>query len=357
MIRRSEVKFVVFLCLLPFLLIAAAEGAGHAWMWWKYGVPGKSYGIYKPDPELGGILAENSYNTMREFNNLAFQRADDTQLERPAGRLRILTYGGSTTFSYNVLMAQTWPALLEKNLRAAGFENAEVLNAGDVVWSLGHAIVRARRELGSLKPDYVILYSGVNEWSNHDRLTKLSGIDLAAELRQGRHGLIDNHLMKANFLFRDSLLYKLFHHRVATPLLRRALADAPDAPDVHAAPFDPAIQENYERVLRDFAALVEGVGAQVVFVVQAMATDARTAEEAAQARQASAALRVSYEAQGLALELGATVLDAQTPMLRSGRPGDALFGPGSDVHFSVEGSRLLADYLAVNGPWKTGGGK
>ena len=252
MIKRTEIKFVVFLALLPFLLIAAAEGAAHGWVWFKYGVPGKSYGIYKADRELGGILAPDTYNTTREFNNLAFQRAEPTTVERPAEQLRIVAYGGSTTFSYNVPMNEAWPALLEKHLRAAGHRNAEVLNAGDVVWSLGHALVRARRELPALKPDFIIIYSGINEWSNHNRLKAYDGIDLAAELKKGRHGLIDNHLMKANFLFRNSLLYKAFHHKIVAFGQQARNADI----DIHKVDFDPAIQVNYNLVLRDFIALI-----------------------------------------------------------------------------------------------------
>ena len=118
----------------------------------------------------------------REFNNLAFQRAEETRIDRPAGQLRIIAYGGSPTFSCIVNMAQSWPALLEGRLRDAGFEGAELLDGGDVVWSQGHAIVRAHREIERPRSDYVILYSGINEWSNHNRLRTLSGIDLAAKL-------------------------------------------------------------------------------------------------------------------------------------------------------------------------------
>lgn len=347
MIRRNEIKFVVFLVLLPFILIALAEGAGRAYMSVKYGVPGKSYGIYQADSELGGILSPNSYNTLREFNNLAFQRADETRVVRPEGQLRAVAYGGSTTFSYNVTMAQAWPAVLERNLRAAGHKNAEILNAGDVVWSLGHAIVRARRELPALKPDYVIIYSGINEWSNDDRL-KLSGIDLAAELEKGRHGIVDNNLMKANFLFRNSLIYKFLHHKVLIPLGKMG-ANRDEAPRHQ---FDPAIQRNYDLVLRDFISLAKEVGARVVFVIQAEGIETKSAEDAATLRQKSPFLRTAYAAAEIAREMGAIVLDAQDAVRDAGPPAARLFGPGSTVHYSVEGSKVLADFLARKGPWR-----
>ncbi len=348
MIERREIKFVVFLCLLPILLLVAAELAGQVWIWFRHGVPGKTYGIYKGDSELGGILAPDTYNTAREFNNLAFQRADATLIDRPAGQLRIVAYGGSTTFSYNVTMAQSWPALLEKRLRDGGFAGAEVLNAGDVIWSLGHAIVRARRELERLKPDYVILYAGINEWSNHNRLKTLSGVDLAAELAQGRHGAIDNHLMKANFLFRNSLLYKLVHFRLLVPLSKPEDGEM----DVHAAPFDPAIQRNYDLVLGDFIRLIRKAGAKPVFVVQAIGRDFPSAAAADNFRRQSAAMRVSLAGAVVARAAGAVVLDAQDAVRAAGTPAPRLFGPGSDVHFSIEGSRILADYLLDKGQWK-----
>jgi hypothetical protein len=347
-IKRTEIKFVVFLCLLPIVLIVAAEAAGQAWMWFRHGVPGKTYGIYQGDPELGGILAPDTYNTAREFNNLAFQRAEETKIDRPAGQLRIVAYGGSTTFSYNVTMAQSWPALLENRLRDGGFKGAEVLNAGDVVWSLGHAIVRARREVERLKPDYVILYSGINEWSNHNRLKTLSGVDLAAELAAGRHGAIDNHLMKANVLFRSSLLYKFVHFRILVPLSK------PDDGhvDIHSAPFDPAIQRNYDLVLGDFIRLIRKAGATPVFVVQAIGRDFGSTAAADAFRRNSAAMRVSLAGADVARAAGALVLDAQDAVRAAGAPAARLFGPGSEVHFSVEGSKTLADFMFEKGPWK-----
>ena len=170
--------------------------------------------MYKSDPELGGVIAENFYNTSREFNNLGFQRRGDTGLAARKKALRIIAHGGSTTFSYNVPMDDTWPAQLERLLRTSGAVDTEVLNAGDVMWSLGHALTRAKRELPKLRPDYVIIYSGINEGANYWRLKLNDGIDLGRKLAASKRGIINNDLMKASFLFRNSVVFRLFHHRI-----------------------------------------------------------------------------------------------------------------------------------------------
>jgi lysophospholipase L1-like esterase len=145
---------------------------------------------------------------------LCFQRRGDTGLAARKKALRIIAHGGSTTFSYNVPMDDTWPAQLERLLRTSGAVDTEVLNAGDVMWSLGHALTRAKRELPKLRPDYVIIYSGINEGANYWRLKLNDGIDLGRKLAASKRGIINNDLMKASFLFRNSVVFKLFHHRV-----------------------------------------------------------------------------------------------------------------------------------------------
>jgi len=345
--RKREIWFVLFLCLLPFLLLGAAEIAGRAYIWWKHGVPGKTYGIYKADPELGGILAENSYNTMRAFNNRAFQRGPDTDPDGTDSRLRIVAYGGSTTFSYNLLMEDTWPLRLEALLRENGFDGAEVLNAGDVMWSLGHAYIRAQREIPELKPDYVILYAGINEAANYRRLRLNDGVDLAAALADGRHGLVNNDLMKANVLFRNSVVYKLFHHTITPAVL--SLLSAEEEPP--RAPVPPAVYENYRLVLRDFMDLITANGARCIFLVQAMATKKTEKEAADDERAASEILQNSFLASDFARRNKAIVLDAQDAVLAAGVPPKDLFS-STGVHYSKKGAEVLSRFVFENVDWQ-----
>ena len=54
-----------------FFLIPALsiELGGRLYLHLRYGVPGKSYGIYMPDDELGATHRPNSYNTGGALNN------------------------------------------------------------------------------------------------------------------------------------------------------------------------------------------------------------------------------------------------------------------------------------------------
>ena len=56
-------------------------------------------------------------------------------------------------------------------------------------------------------------------------------------------------------------------------------------------------------------------------------------------------MRVSLAGADAARAAGVVVLDTQGAVRSPGKPAPGLFGPGSEVHFSVEGSKILADFL------------
>jgi lysophospholipase L1-like esterase len=121
------------------------------------------YGLWQYDKELGAIHASNSYNSNSETNSLGFRNHEDVFEPKPPGALRIIAYGGSTTFCYNLDTEHAWPLRLQALLRAHHNPGDQVLNAGAVMWSISHEITRAERDLPRLHPDYVSIYSGFNE--------------------------------------------------------------------------------------------------------------------------------------------------------------------------------------------------
>jgi len=77
------------------------------------------------------------------------------------GRLRIVCLGGSTTFGHGVRPTEAWPAVLEAILRQKGIP-AEVINAGVPGYGSRQILLRYRREIAQLRPDYVLFYEGWN---------------------------------------------------------------------------------------------------------------------------------------------------------------------------------------------------
>ena len=92
------------LVLAPVAMVLVLELAAQLYMDVRYAMPGHSYGIYKSHPLLGGILRENAFNSSKVTNNLAFIRADDVAMAKSPGVTRVIAYGGSTTYCYNLAL-------------------------------------------------------------------------------------------------------------------------------------------------------------------------------------------------------------------------------------------------------------
>jgi hypothetical protein len=69
--------FVLVLASLPIAFVAAAELGGRVLFHFKYGKPGKTYGIYMADPDLGATHRPSSYNMNSVINNLGFRNVED----------------------------------------------------------------------------------------------------------------------------------------------------------------------------------------------------------------------------------------------------------------------------------------
>jgi hypothetical protein len=332
----KTLAFLTILVLFPFALLALAEGGLRLYIHVAHGVPGKSYGIYQYDPVLKGILAPDTYNLQRQFDDGAFQRADDVIEPKPKGALRVITYGGSTTFCYNLPMAETWPLVLERLLRAQSSAATQVLNAGDVSWSLGHIFVRAHRDVPKWKPDVVILYSGINEDVNAALLLS-QGVDFDREVAAGHYGLFNTSLTQDSWLDRNFVLAKLIRFDLTTPIQqfiwRHTAAPSWGSRTTTPTP-DPIVLKNYLHVLGDLIDYFKAEGATTLFVV-----------EATWSQDVISQRLTSYSRAGVdvARAHGAVVIDGQAMV-------DAYLGPKHDlfdttVHYSAKGAAMLAQLL------------
>ena len=103
------------------------------------------------------------------INSQGFRGAEfDPDIKR--SRLRIFCSGGSTTACNSVDDHQTWPFLLEKELRGRGYDT-EVINAGVQGWFSYHERLRFFREIKSYKPDMVLFHQGWNEEFEYSSLS------------------------------------------------------------------------------------------------------------------------------------------------------------------------------------------
>lgn len=90
-------------------------------------------------------------------------RGPDVPLTAPAGTLRIVADGGSTTFDTAVSADDsTWPAQLGRALGASG-RAVQVLNAGVPGHTVLDNLIRLQVELHRLAPDILLLHQGHND--------------------------------------------------------------------------------------------------------------------------------------------------------------------------------------------------
>lgn len=314
-------------------------------MHWKYSVPGKSYGRWRADPVLGARMAENVYDHRWQTNDQGFRDDEDVIDPKPEDALRIIAYGGSTTLCWNLPTEETWPRRLEVLLReSTGDPCHQVLNAGDIDWSIGHVYARASEEVPRLRPDAVILYSGINEVLNA-RLLAADGIDLAEKVAAGQYGTFARNLPQASWAARNLLVYKIAYRWILRPVarLRQRIVHDEWARREHIQidaqhppiPPDPVILKNYLGVLERLATLCRDHGAKLIFVRQARGRETLALEHFTSYSRAGATWA---RAQGI------TVVDAQAMVERSGGDPMRLFYD-SGVHFSAEGSRRVAELI------------
>jgi len=328
--------FAGVIILLPILALGVLELGARGYFWLRYGVPGKSYGVWRSDPAMGAIQKENGYNSMGETDNWGFRDREDVFDPKPPGSLRLIAYGGSTTYCYQLLNDEAWPARLEQLLRARrpGGEKDQVLNGGGVMWSIGQVYDRARRDLPVLRPDYVLIYSGINEaWNT--LLLQDDGISMEDLVKHGRFHAYSRSLHQARWVSRELFSFKVYEKYI-DPFVINLLSTTTgrEQPAPPGAPI-PYILENYLRVLSDLIQLAKDNGSTPVFIVQI------TGDPTPQNVYLTSYSRAGAKTAG---DLGAIVIDP-APILEGSPEGPKSLFAHTGVHYSEPGARKLAAYL------------
>jgi len=264
---RKKLLFALITVLVPLVLvIAVGEIGGRIYVHFKYGVPGKSYGIYMADDELGATHRPNSYNTNSVINNFGFRDSEDITEAKPPGTTRIYCSGGSTTYCYNLDTAESWPSLLQRKLRQVkGHERDEVLNAGQITFGISQEFALAKRMIPRLKPDIVITFTGINELLAANIITYEDGKNLDELLAEQRWGVCPQHPDQARFLKRHSVLVRLIDYKIKKFFESRATAAYRDS-EAPPMPMHPWVTANFEHTLRDYLRFLREQGCKVIIL-------------------------------------------------------------------------------------------
>jgi hypothetical protein len=114
---------------------------------------------HPPHPFLQAVPAMAAGNV----NRYGF-RGDDFQQAKPARTFRIFTLGGSTTLGVSNDYRDTYPFLLQTELRSRYPDvNIEVQNAGCAWYTSAHALVSYVTAVRQFDPDLVIFFEAIND--------------------------------------------------------------------------------------------------------------------------------------------------------------------------------------------------
>ncbi len=107
-------------------------------------------------PPRSRILYDTpEYQALATINSLGF-RGPEFAVERRPGVVRILAMGDSFTYGWGVAVEEAWPAVLERNVRAAGLD-VEIANLGHPGGESTQYATLAERVIPLLRPDLVVV--------------------------------------------------------------------------------------------------------------------------------------------------------------------------------------------------------
>jgi hypothetical protein len=145
--------------------------------------------LFTPDPVLGRRHVKNAKAVVLEWskttpnrvsiNQFGFRGPTPRTLAKPAGVIRVIVQGGSTTEDIFVEDGRTWPEQLQEKLNAGlKTDRIEVVNMGTSGYTSWNCVNDLKRNGLDLKPDIVVAYHGVNDFRKSlDRHNHLEPIE------------------------------------------------------------------------------------------------------------------------------------------------------------------------------------
>jgi len=193
-------------------------------------------------------------------------RGGDFPVAKPAGKIRIMFYGGSAVFDSFATDDQDWPHRIEKLLHDRGLTQVEVINAGIPGHASFDAVGRLFAEGHHFQPDYLVLYTGWNDIKTfHSPQTLLSRLKPYRELEDPRihyTGNLDRALCNISRLY---LLLRNHYYRTSLDIGGEGRRPPGDPVDK----LSPAALRQYKLNVETFVDLARNIGATPVLVLQA----------------------------------------------------------------------------------------
>lgn len=302
---------------------------------------------------------------LNRHNSLGY-RGEEVAVPKPQGVFRIVCMGGSTTYSASVEdYREAYPYRLQAELREAGYENVEVVNAGVFSYTTIETLVNFETRVLDLDPDLVIIYDGVNDIDSRLILPKRyytgDGIGYAQRLPVSAPTVWER-----STLIRMALVYtgraepsiSLLKNFVYTPesyvgnLFQNQVKNGtyPAAP-FRASPVMEILAANapvfFERNLRTLVAIADLAEVQVV-----LATFTASPLFDDNPRASSPEFQAAYTEQNDVLRRIAASTSAELFDFAAVMPLDAVFF-SDGVHYTAEGNalrgELFARFLIENG--------
>jgi lysophospholipase L1-like esterase len=136
----------------------------------------------------------------RRFRNRPIDAPDS-----PITVASIAVVGGSSAFGFGLDDSQTWPALLERRLRAHG-RAIRVINAANQGHNSYQTLIRTYLRVLPLKPDWVLFYGSRNDLGSQ-RLPPTGAFFPAEAAPWSTHEFLDHRYPEKNLYYRSLLVF------------------------------------------------------------------------------------------------------------------------------------------------------
>lgn len=300
------------------------------------------------------IAREEKFIDLESYKNATYTinrhgyRGEDFEFEKPEGVIRVIAYGGSSTFDTGMTDPDDWPHRLQRLLSERGFENVEVINGGTPGHTSFDTYGKLFTEGHLMKPDIVMMYNAWNDIKYfHVTDPYLRVVEVFREGHDPRY-YYQNRFDQ--WLSERSQFYVRLRQRYWMWRVGHVPEGAPPTGEVQPAAGSIGLRQ-YGLDVDMFVRLAQQIGAVPVLIKQArLPTMDNTEEERAlieynYVRLTHEGLVHAYAAidsiiDDVASRTGAVVIDASTPL--TGR-GEYFI---DHVHLQPEGSHMLAELVA-----------
>jgi lysophospholipase L1-like esterase len=226
---------------------------------------------YRPHPYFNYVCSpEFSFpDGTRPHHPIGIRATEVSLAEKPAGVVRIVALGGSTTYGvYFRDGADVWTSLVGAGLRVALPHEVEVINAGVPNYSTFEMLGMAAMWLPEFEPDLVLVHTGLNDAFTVG-FPDEGGPDNTAFRFSWTHRAMPRlarSAMRRSFFFRTLGMQWLSRNGYEVGDMAGAMQRPIPTPELYRENFKQATGRYFRRNLRTLVALIRSAGAEPVFV-------------------------------------------------------------------------------------------